>query len=230
MNAMKGAFAGFVMAAAMLVSSSALSQTVLTFEGLKDQEPVNNFYNGGTGGLGSGPGGNFGITFTPTSLAIIEAAQGGSGNFSGEPSPKTILFFLTGTATMNVASGFTNGFSFYYSAVNQPGVVNVWSGPNATGTMLASLALPVTPSGGPGCTGSFCPWFPIGVTFSGTAHSVDFGGTVNQIGFDNITIGSATPGGASNPTVPTLGDPALIALAILLSLIGMVAVARYRKR
>jgi hypothetical protein len=229
MNGMKRAFTGFFVAIGLLFSASALAQ-VLTFEGLKDQEPVNNFYAGGTGGQGSGPGGNFGITFTPTSLAIIEAAQGGSGNFSGEPSPKTILFFLTGSAVMNVASGFTTGFSFYYSAVNQPGVVNVWSGPNATGTLLATLNLPVTPSGGPGCTGSFCPWFPVGITFSGTAHSVDFGGTVNQIGFDNITIGSSTPGGAAIATVPTLGDPALIALAVLLSLIGMIAVVRYRRR
>jgi hypothetical protein len=40
---------------------------------------------------------------------------------------------------------------------------------------------------------NFCPFEPIGVSFSGTAESVDFGGTVNQIVFDNITIGASVP-------------------------------------
>ncbi len=34
----------------------------------------------------------------------------------------------------------------------------------------------------------------MGVTFSGTAFSVNFGGVWNQTGFDDITLGSPTPG------------------------------------
>lgn len=192
---------------------------VLTFEGLKDQETVLNYYNGGFGGSGSGPGPNYGITFGSDSLALISGEFGGSGNFSGAPSMPTVLFFLTGPGDiMDVPAGFTTGFSFFYSAINLPGVVNVYSGLDGTGTLLASLNLPTTPSepGTPGCPyGAFCPWFPIGVSFSGTAMSVDFTGTANQIGFDNITLGSKTPGTPEPGTLVMFGS-GVIGLAGLL--------------
>ncbi len=98
---------------------------------------------------------------------------------------------------MDVAAGFTTGFSFNYTAVNVPGSVSVYSGLDGTGTLLATLALPVTPSDSiPGCSGlgSFCPFFPIGVAFAGTAMSVEFAGVENQIVFDDVTFGSVTPG------------------------------------
>ncbi|HVT45235.1 MAG TPA: DUF11 domain-containing protein [Thermoanaerobaculia bacterium] len=175
---------------------------VLDFEGLGNQEQVLNFYNGGLGGSGSGPGPNFGITFSPSALALIDADAGGSGNFGGEPSPDTGLFFLSGTAVMNVPAGFDTGFSFFYSAVNNPGIVNVYDGLNATGNLLATVNLPLTPfNGAPDPTGTFSPLVPVGVTFSGTAMSVDFGGTANQIVFDDVTIGSEIPGSGGNLTI-----------------------------
>jgi hypothetical protein len=208
---------------------------VLTFEGLGDQEPVNEFYNGGTGGSGSGPGANYGVSFSTNSLSIIDADSGGSGNFGGEPSPDTILFFLTGAAaTMNVPGGFTTGFSFYYSAISSPGVIRVYDGLNATGNLLATLDLPLTPNNGaPDPTGAFSPLLPIGVTFTGTAMSVDFGGTVNQVGFDNITLGSGTPGGGGGPPgLPAVPLPALSPAAIgaLIGLMALIGFAWRRKR
>ncbi len=188
----------------------------LTFEGLQDQEPIGSFYAGGLGGFGSGPGPNFGITFSGNSLALIDTDNGGSGNFEPFPIPgnKTIAFFLSGAAdTMNVPAGFTTGFSFLYSAINNPGFVNVWSGVNATGTLLATINLAVTPSdGGDGDGGdAFSPFVPIGVTFAGTAMSVDFGGTANQIAFDNITLGASSPGGI----VPEPSSLALLGLGVV---------------
>jgi hypothetical protein len=50
---------------------------------------------------------------------------------------------------------------------------------------------------------------PIGVGFGGIAKSIDFGGTVNQIAFDDITFGSTTPGDL-NP-VPEPGTLLLFA-------------------
>lgn len=112
---------------------------------------------------------------------------------------------------MNVEDGFDTGFSFFYAAVNFPGSVSVYDGLNGTGTLLATLNLPVTPSDGGDPTGVFSPFVPIGVTFSGIARSVDFGGAVDQIGFDDVTIGSASAG-VPEPTSAFLGTLSLLAL------------------
>ena len=186
-----------VSATLSLTSTAFGAVTVLTFEGLKDLEPVLEFYNGGQGGGGSGPGPNYGIQFNADALAVIDSDAGGSGNFGGEPSPSTAVAFLTGSAVMNIAAGFETGFSFFYSAIQVPGVVKVYDDLNATGTLLATIQLPLTPiNGAPDPTGDFSPLVPTGVAFAGIAKSVDFGGAFNGIGFDNITFG------ASDPVIP----------------------------
>jgi hypothetical protein len=171
---------------------------VLDFEGLRDLEQVLNFYNGGTGSFGSS-GTNYGIGFSNGALAIIDADAGGSGNFANEPSADTIAFFLSAPSlTMNVASGFTTGFSFYYSSSVQT-AINVYDGLNGTGNLLASVLLAAQGTASNGCqlpgdpTGVFNCWNAAGVNFAGTAMSVNFGGAANLTGFDNITLGSATP-------------------------------------
>jgi hypothetical protein len=176
------------LAALVGFGSAAQAATVLTFEGLGDQAPIGNFYNGGAGG-------NFGVQFGPDSLAIIEQSAGGTGNFTNPPSGVTVAFFLTGPGdVMNVAGGFTTGFSFFYAdQVGFTGSVTVWSGLDGTGTQLASLSLPPTPD-------PYNVWVPMGVSFAGTAESAVFGGSANFIGFDNITLGSAIPGGVPEPS------------------------------
>ena len=189
--------------------ASASPIVTLTFEGLGDQEHVNNYYNGGFGSNGSGPGPNYGIVFGTDSLSLIEGSQGGSGNFSNPPSGKTILFFLSGPGdVMNVAAGFTTGFSFFYAdQVGFTGSVQVYSGLDGTGTLLASLSLPSTPD-------PYNVWVPVGVAFAGTAESVIFGGSANFIGFDNITLGSQTPGGSTpEPASMVLFGSGLIGIA-----------------
>ncbi|MBV9288035.1 MAG: PEP-CTERM sorting domain-containing protein [Hyphomicrobiales bacterium] len=186
--------AGSLAVAASLGSASAFGATIdLTFVGLENLEPILDYYDGGLGGSGSGPGPNYGITFGADSLAIISAADGGTGNFNGAPHD-TIAFFLSGSGdVMDKASGFTTGFSFFYSSPFYTGTVTVWSGLDGTGTELASITLPATPSGGAGCVYTYCPWFPKGVKFSGTAESVVFSGVANYIGFGDVTLGSADP-------------------------------------
>jgi hypothetical protein len=204
-------------AACLLSVGTAQAATiVLNFEGVGNNAPVGNFYNGGAGT-------NYGISFGTDALAIIDSdAPGGTGNFGGEPSPSTILFFLGGSAaTMNVAAGFDTGFSFFYSAIANPGIINVYDGLNSTGNLLATLTLPITPTNGaPDPTGAFSPFLPIGVTFSGIAKSVDFGGTANQIGFDDITLGSAIAGGGQEVPEP---------FTIIGTLIGGTAAFRMKK-
>ena len=192
----------------------------LTFEGLQNLEPIADYYNGGQGGFGTGPGPNYGITFTSDWVAVISQGAGGTGNFDGSPTMPTIAFFLGGAGdTMNVAGGFDTGFSFYYSAITLPGSVSIYDDLNGGGNLLATLDLPVTPFGGAGCSGaySYCPWEPIGVSFQGLAKSVVFGGNATYIGFDNITLGAS---------VPVSGTPEPSSIALLG---GGLAVLAYRK-
>ena len=62
-------------------------------------------------------------------------------------------------------------------------------------------------------------WTPVGISLSGIAKSIDFGGTVNQTGYDDITLGSATAGGGSVP------EPASLAL-LGIGLAGLGAIRR----
>ena len=216
-------------AAVVLALPSAAVGQVLTFEGIvpsgTQTVPVGNWYNGG-----GGP--NYGISFSSNALAICLQAIGSncpntnsSRGGQGDPGSQLGgLFFLTGDATyMSRSAGFTSGFSFYYSAIGQPGAFAVWSGMNGTGSVLASVFLPLTSTGNPNCFGTgFCPYFPIGVNFAGTAESVSFEGVANQIVFDDVTFGSSTPG-----TVTP--EPASMTL-LATGLVGVFGAARRRRK
>lgn len=195
-------------AASLAAFSSARADVVLNFLGLQNNEEVLDYYNGGLGGNGSGPGPNYGITFGTDTLALIQGTDGGTGNFSNGPSD-TIIYFLSGPGdVMNVAAGFNTGFSFDYVS-SSTGSVSVYSGQNGTGSLLGTLNLSSTPD-------PYNVWEPIGVTFGGTAESVVFTGAANGIGFDDITLGSATAG-----AVP---DNASI-YSVLLAGLGLIASA-----
>jgi len=217
MNMIKRSLAALALAACIPAASAVV---VLDFEGIPNQTAVGNFYNGGAGT-------NYGVSFSPATLALIDADAGGGGNFANEPSPNTIMFFLqANNAFVNVAAGFTTGFSFFYTS-STAASVNVYDGENGTGNLLATLNLSaqhtVNCTGDP--SGTFCNWTAIGVTFAGTAKSINFGGTANQTGFDDITFGSATPGNG-NGNVPEPGTLALLAV----SLVGAGFAARRRQR
>ncbi len=187
----------------------------LDFEGLQNQETIGNYYNGGFGGNGSGPGPNWGITFTASALALCpNNIPGCSGNFGNNPTPPNIMFWLAANPIMNVASGFDTGFSTFYTSTNFGGAIEVWSGLNATGSLLGTVNLLALGDGsGDACTNpgaNFCRWAQAGTTFAGTAFSVRFTGTANQIGFDNVTFGSDNP----NTVVPEPSTYALLATGL----------------
>lgn len=204
----------------------------LDFEGLKPTEAINNFYAGGTGSFGSSSGQDYGISFSSDSMAIIDSDTGvigAAGDFANEPTADTVLLFHDPSAVMNVANGFTDGFSFFYSS-DLPGTIYVYDGLNKTGNILASLSLPVLPLGtvGGDPNGYWDIWDNIGVSFTGVARSVDFGGVANQVAFDNITIGSAvaglTGGVQSSQSVPE-SSPVLGLLAF-----GMLGLATLKTK
>lgn len=215
MNLIKNALAAASLAAMMVPAMA--DPIVLDFEGIGNGTAVGNFYNGGGGT-------NYGVQFSPATLALVDSDAGGGGNFANEPSPNTIMFFLdANNAILNLAAGFTSGFSFFYTS-STAADVTVWDGLNGTGTLLGTISLTAqftnNCSGDP--TGTFCHWDAIGVAFAGTAKSINFGGTANQTGYDNITFGSATP------VVAGIPEPSTYAM-LALGLAGVGFVARRRK-
>ncbi|HJP99764.1 MAG TPA: PEP-CTERM sorting domain-containing protein [Rhodanobacteraceae bacterium] len=221
-----------VLIAGLLACGIASAGTVvMTFDQLNPNgEYVGNYYNGGCGdSLNGGSvtcgGPSYGITWTH---AIAGNAPGGIfSNASGEPSsPGVIGGFDDNTGSfMNVAAGFDTGFSFYYAAANTPGSISVYSGLNGTGTLLTSLALPVNGANCNGASEDYSCWSPIGVSFTGTAESVNFGGSAFYIAFDNVTLGASTPG---NPGTPVPEPAALGMFGFGALLIGLFAGMRRR--
>lgn len=207
----------------------------LKFEGVNATYPsgfafVNGFYNGGTSS-DSTTGTNFGVGFSSNALAICLNTIGTScsntsrGGLGDPSSQKGALFFLSGNQTfMDVAAGFTTGFSFNYTAIGQGGSVSVFDGLGGTGTLLATLVLGLTSSTcPPAFNAGFCPFVATGVGFLGTAKSVSFAGVANQIVFDDVTFGSVKPGPSSVPLPGTL--PLLMA-----GIGGIVGARRFGKR
>lgn len=214
------------------VTSAWAQIIVLDFEGAGNNAQLLNFYNGGLDSKGKS-GTDYGIQFGANALALRDKDVGGSGNFANEPSPDTVMFFSSGSAILNYEPGFDTGFSFFYSA-SYPAGIYIYDDLNASGNLLASISLlpqfSANCSGDP--TGTYCNWTPVGAGFKGIAKSVDFGGTVMHTGYDNITFGSATPGGAPQPSLMLqttaaipLPEPTNWAL-FTLGLIGLSALQR----
>jgi hypothetical protein len=176
---------------AFCLASEARATTVLTFTGLRDLEEPLNYYNGGTGSLGSAAF-NYGVGFAPGAIAVVDSDVGGTGNFANSPSPFTVLFTTTGLLSFNVPAGFTEALTFYYVtyAGGTPGSVRIFDGLNSSGQQLGSATLnpinalcPGDPQGSYyGC------WQMVSIPVSGTARSVEFNIAAMQFGLDNIAL------------------------------------------
>jgi hypothetical protein len=215
---------------AVLTFTAAADNIVMTAESFQNQEEVLNYFSGRTGSLGSGPGPADGVTFTSNFTAFLSADDGGIGTFAGNPNGDMAFTFVANSqaAVMDVPLGFTTGLAFEYAELSTPESIYIYSGIAGTGTLLATLALPVTgngfTSGNPACQNSsddqFCPFTAIGVDFAGTAESVVFTETEGQVALDALTLGSDVPGVSEPGALKMLG----LGLACLL-----VASRRLRK-
>jgi hypothetical protein len=193
---------------AATVASARAATVDLTFEGIAPYPNgsnvfIQNYYNGGTSSSGTS-GTNYGISFSGNALDLclnsltVVCSNTSKGGLGDPNSQENALIWLSGSdAYLDDPAGLTTGFSFTYTAPYFGGSVGVYSGVDGTGTLLATLALPTTASDCPGYDAGYCPFVPLGVTFAGTAESIDFGGTANYIVFDDVTLGSATPGPGS---------------------------------
>ncbi len=171
------------------VSLSIASQAeaiTLNFEGLQDNERIQNFYNGGTGDNGSS-GTNFGVSFAGTGntgpTAQIEGI-GGPQSFSGEPSPPTVMFTTGNNNYLNVASGFITNLSFSFgNSSNQTATIRIFDGLNGTGNQLNFATLFQNNP-----TNTINTFNTFSLNFGGIAKSVFFDVTSNNVAFDNINL------------------------------------------
>jgi hypothetical protein len=194
---------------------------------------IGDFYNGGTSAGGTS-GANHGIEFSPNAmglcLSILYSATCTNSSHGGQGVPGSErggLHFGEGYEMfMNNAAGFDTGFAFNYASVYYTGSVGVWSGLNGTGTLLATLNLDVTPSTCVPSPRAYCPFFPVGLSFSGIAHSVVFGGWANGIVFDDVTFGSAS----IQPATPVPEPETYTMLLGGLGLLGVMARRRQKRR
>lgn len=185
-------FFTFLLSFMLLASyASANSVDLLNFNYLKNGQQVATFYDGGSGNPNIP---NYGVTFSSNFYGLRSEFQGGAGAFSPDPTSTPVIFILgtTGslvTGSMNAANGFSSGINFFYTAAFQE-TATVWSGANGTGTVLDTITLSANDVN---CTGvGYCNWTDVGLSFSGTAHSVTFSGPANGIGISDITLGQST--------------------------------------
>ncbi len=200
---------------ALPVLSAAQAKGIVNFSGLKNLEFINQYYDGGTGSLGSGPGHDFGLQFTANAQAIVSASKGGSGDFIGNLGSYPVMFFQTGlNITMTATYGIQTALYFYYSALQQ-GVATVYAGPNGTGNILASITLPPNNSG---CnTYKLCVWSAVGVPLSATAGSINFAGVADYLAIATMVLGRPLPDAieltsSQNPSAQ--GEPVTFTAAI----------------
>ena len=117
-------------------------------------EDVLNYYNGGFGSLGTGPGPSFGVIFAPGWIA-------GPPDVYGSPGGKSAA--ISGTGIMNVPAGWSGAVSFYYFGA--PLAVDFYDQQNGLGALVGTLNLP--PEGSFFPAGAALPLFRSAVFLSG---------------------------------------------------------------
>ncbi len=191
-------------AGSFLAATSAFANpgtsTLIDFEEPTSFESIGSFYD------------SMGVVFTDDALALQNDELGPY--FSNAPSPIGVMFAAGPDATMNVEMGFTDSISFSYSSSELViSAVNVYSGLDGTGKLLASFNLVANAQHG--CSDSpYCRFDSLSSTFGGIARSVTFGTAANLAAFDDVAI-SVVP------------EPAT-AVLMLLGVAGLLA-ARQRR-
>jgi hypothetical protein len=175
----------------------ALKRT-LDFEGLKDQESVARFYDGGEGSLGSvGP--DYDIAFSAT-VARMDADAGGTGDFAGEPSPPTVVEPLEHEMRIDAYVGFLEAVAGKIASDRDDVKITVYDGPDGTGNVLGTKEIAGTVED-PGCTGdptgSRCTWNPFVLSFDGVARSLVIRGV--GVLLDDLSLVVADADGDSVP-------------------------------
>lgn len=211
-------------------SASARADAItLNFEGIapypnSSDVLIGQYYDGGTSSIGTS-GQNYGVAFSSgaTELCLNTAgtfcSNTSKGGLGVPGSEFGAMYFPDAQPLMDVAAGFSKGFSFAYSSPYVDTTVSLYSGLDGTGDLLASTTLPLTAASG--CDASissgaqYCPFSDLSIAFNGTAKSVLFGGQVNRQVFDDFTFGSTTVGAVSAAPEPESWSLMMLGIALV---------------
>ncbi|WP_291986119.1 PQQ-binding-like beta-propeller repeat protein [Luteitalea sp.] len=168
------------------------SAVVLTFDDLQTGEAVGNFYNGGFGGIGTGPGPSWGITFVGDEGGNPRAV----GTFAGvAPLGKNALQYSTGF-TINLRDGFEHGLAFSAIGGLVGFGVQVYDGVDASGNLLGAVSVPAS--------AGTAQYLPYRLPFIGRARSIRFNDGVGYAALDHLELGVAAP---QVPSITALTPP-----------------------
>ena len=159
--------------AAMFAAPAFAGSITLDFETAPSFAPVGNTYAA------------YGLSFGQDLQGLANDALGPY--FSNAPSPLGVMFVSGADASINASSGFY-GLSLYYSSADVvTDGVQVWSGLDGTGALLASLSLQNNAS--QGCTDTaYCNWNFLNAGWTGAGRSITFAAGTQLAAFDNISV------------------------------------------
>ena len=200
---------------ALGAATPAFAATTIDFDAVTSFASIADFYDGGTDSAGAaGPA--LGLRFGGDALVVANDAA--FTYYAGAPSPTAVMTAVGGNSALNAVAGLSNGISFYYSATATVlNGVQVWSGLDGTGSVIASFNLTAN-NPAAGCNGgdtSFCRFDLLAGSFSGVAHSVTFDSS-GVTAFDNVTV-----------TVTPVPEPTTFAM-MAIGLAGLAFAARRR--
>jgi hypothetical protein len=168
--------------AAGLLSAAPAFAVTIDFQGAGDYNFIQDYYNGGTNDAGAS-GSNYGISFGLDALSVTNDAFF---TYYENATTPGVMAAVGADAAMNVALGFTGPVSFHYSATENT-TVNVFSGLNGTGDLLATFSL-LANNGTCSAEVPYCSWSLASLNLGSVAHSIQFGGTAGVAGFDDVTV------------------------------------------
>jgi hypothetical protein len=161
----------------------------LNFEGIGNLDEVQQFYNGGTSNSRHASE-NCGITFSPGATAIVDMQNGGTGNFTKDLLPNTVLFSPSfGMITINDEKGFSSGFNFSYTS-SEVLTITIFDSLDGKGSILLTRTLqPVIKAGSQKTGAYYDSWLIFRESFDGVARSVVISGTPDKYALDEMTFG-----------------------------------------
>lgn len=185
----------------LLVAQPVSAMQIMDFEGLASGEEVLDFYNGGLGGDGSGPGPDFDIGYLVGGSTVFDIGVGNA--FSGANIVTTLE--TNGLLTFSDVGGApleNRVLSFWYDTSNVGTQVTLYAGADATGAVIGSAVLDAT--GG-------------GFNWQQFTLVSDPGTVIGSVQFDLVQTGGALFDNVFlDAPVPVPGTLPLMGLAVLL--------------